>query len=641
MATHVKSSTSRTAARTRYQPDSWQRFAKTLEFWSLIVLPSLLILGAVLLWWLSLSAIDMDSINDFGLVSVLPISFYGALVLLNLSFALVASRQEVHTPTLFLHVFLLVIIIHGTLALVYEVPRYPWTYKHIGVVDYVQRFGMTDPTIDAYQNWPGFFTLVALITEITGIQNLIGIAAWAQLFWNLLYLGALRMIYRSFTNDPRLIWLGIWVFFLTSWVAQDYFAPQAFGFFMHLVVLGIFLTWFRRSNSEPHPARTSGNSLLRRLTRLYYHIVNRETRNSGTDAEIQPIKHSALAAIAILAFLAIVSSHQLTPFMTISTILLLLIFKRCRRQDLLVLMIVLLMTWLAYMSITFIKKANLDVFQSFGQLFSNIDNNLKDFSESSPGRAFVSHVTRLTTLGVWGLAFLGGIRRLRNGYWDLALVLVTVTPFFLIAMQNYGGEMIFRVYLFSLPGMALLIAALLYPAAPTKVSWVTGISVLTVSALLVSLLLYTYFGNERVNHMDRGEVEALEQLYDRAPRGSLILTGSSNSPTRFVNYTRFVHLQLTDIPAFWAGQRWEYQDVPLNDYQLGVLRDFMANQAYSKAYLLISRSQKRYVSAYNVEQADYLDRLEAALRQSDLFAVDFENEDVTLFVLAKERYGVQ
>ncbi len=640
MATQVKTSTTRTAARTRDAAASWQSFANSLGFWLLAILPVVLMVGAATLWWQSLPAIDVSSIDDFGLSSALPISFYGALLILNLSFALVASRQEIHTPTLFAHVFLLIIIIHGTLPLIYEVPRYAWTYKHLGVIDYVQRFGMVNPLIDAYQNWPGFFTFMALVSEVTGIDNFMGIAGWAQVFWNLLYLGALRMMYRAFTKDSRLIWLAIWIFFLTNWVGQDYFAPQAFGFFLHLVVLGIFLTWFQVKTNLP-VIHLRQQTVWTPLTNFYRSLVIRFSKREIAGPRIESIQQTGLALVAVAAFFAVISSHQLTPFMTLSTILALLIFKRCRRRDLLILMVVLQLTWLTYMSITFLEGANLAVFQSIGRLFSNIDDSLKDYSQSSPGRLFASRVIQFTTLGVWGLAFLGAIRRLRNGYWDIALFVVTVTPFFLIAMQSYGGEMMLRIYLFSLPGMAFLVGAMLYPGITSRFSWKVGIITLLTSVILTGSLFYTYFGNELVNHVAKGEIEALEKIYYNAPRGSLILAGSPNSATKFANYSDFRHYQLIDLPEFRSGEIWTYKETDFTDQDLQALRDFMAEERFTNAYFYLSTSQKSYISAYNNEQADYLDRLEVALRRSGLFEVAYVNEDAVVFVLAEATYGVQ
>ena len=47
----------------------------------------LMILAALAVWYRSLGNVDLDAMTDYGLVSVLPVQFYIALLLLTVSFA--------------------------------------------------------------------------------------------------------------------------------------------------------------------------------------------------------------------------------------------------------------------------------------------------------------------------------------------------------------------------------------------------------------------------------------------------------------------------------------------------------------------------------------------------------------------------
>ena len=80
------------------------------------------------------------------------------------------------------HVGALAVIIYGTPAVVYDAVRYSWAWKHIGIVDYIDRTGHVDPGIDilpVYHNWPGFFAGSHLLQEWVGAD--IAIARWAPL----------------------------------------------------------------------------------------------------------------------------------------------------------------------------------------------------------------------------------------------------------------------------------------------------------------------------------------------------------------------------------------------------------------------------------------------------------------------------
>ena len=73
--------------------------------------------------------------------------------------------------------------------------------------------------------------------------------------------------------------------------------------------------------------------------------------------------------------------------------------------------------------------------------------------DANPEHAFISKMRLIMTLFIWGLAFVGGVFRLRRGYRDASYVLLAVVPFPLLLVQTYGGEMLLRIYFFTLPAM--------------------------------------------------------------------------------------------------------------------------------------------------------------------------------------------
>lgn len=105
----------------------------------------LLVIGCVLLLWaVSFQNIDFSNMNDLGLVSVLPPTFFIAFLLLVVSFSFLVNRQQTQFWVLILHIVVLVFMLHGTPAVVYETLRYAWSWKHVGIVDYIQRYGSVD-----------------------------------------------------------------------------------------------------------------------------------------------------------------------------------------------------------------------------------------------------------------------------------------------------------------------------------------------------------------------------------------------------------------------------------------------------------------------------------------------------------------
>ena len=97
------------------------------------------------LWGLSFRSIDLSQIGDYGLLTALPWTYYTALALLTLGFTL--SLRAARQGVLAFYVVGLIVIIHGTPTIAYGTLRYAWAWKHVGIVDYIQRHGSVDPSI--------------------------------------------------------------------------------------------------------------------------------------------------------------------------------------------------------------------------------------------------------------------------------------------------------------------------------------------------------------------------------------------------------------------------------------------------------------------------------------------------------------
>jgi hypothetical protein len=330
--------------------------------------------------------------------------------------------------------------------------------------------------------------------------------------------------------------------------------------------------------------------------------------------------------MVILLLGVIVFTHQLTPFMTIFSLTMLVVFQRLSPRSLPLLMTVLTMTWIGYVAVLFLQDNVGVVLETAAQLFSNADATLIDVSQVSPGQALVAMIGRGLTAFIAGLAFFGGIRRLCCGYRDLTALLLVAAPITLLVFSSYEGEMLFRVYLFSIPFMAFFAAALLYP------SWMSGTSVRTIaiSVMLSSLLLggffFAYYGKERQHYLTKNEVEAAQFLYNIAPQGSLLIEGTRNYPSRFKNYEIFSYVAIS--------QELAPDKLRLLDHPVDILSRWMSNDRYTAAYLIITRSQKAEVDALGVMPPGSLDKIEQALEQSPEFKVIYSNEDASIFVLS-------
>jgi len=612
------------------------------------ILSLLAVIGAAALWIASLrSGVDLGRMNDLGLISVLPPTFYLALALLTASFCVAIHRPSTPIPLLLLHVVLLILIIHATPTILYGTLRYAWAWKHVGIVDYILRHGSVDPSIsflNAYHNWPGFFAFSALLTNVAGFKSALSFAAWGPPFFNLLDLGGLLLILNSFTRDYRQVYLGAWFFYLTNWVAQDYFSPQAMSYFLNLVILGVCLTWFRVVET-PSLSVVKRWLLFDKAATLFHrlvfddaaHVFNR-LASSGERVDVPnpgptPARRGGLLLMIILLFAVIASSHQLTPFMTILEVLGLVVFQRCRVRNLPLLLTVITVTWIVNMAVAFLNGNFNWIIQSIGHMDANANSTLIDVNKVSHGLQTVALMGRVLTASACCLALLGFIRRLRHGYWDLACVLLALAPIPMLAANSYGGEMLFRVYFFALPFIAFFVASLLYPSEGAGRTWRTPAMAILISGGLLVGFCFAYYGKERMNYFSKQEVAASQYLYGTAPAGSLLVDVDGDYPWAFKNYERYNYRSLV-FDQESGTQITRQQRTNLLSNPVAFISRIIGGTPHTAAYVIFTRAQAATSEENGYLPAGSLDVLERALKQSGRFRIAFANSDATIFILS-------
>lgn len=585
--------------------------------------PIALLCGAVVLWIISLSSVDLTRMTDLGLISALPLSTFIALFLLTTSFCLFVRRDPPNVPVLSLHVVVLIVMLYGITTFVEDAPRFAVAWRHAGFVEYIMRTGQVDPGLDARFNWPIFFVLGAFLTQIGGFKSAVDFMAWSPVFLNLLYLGPLIMIFRAVTNDKRLIWLGVWFFFLNNWIGQDYFSPQGFNYFLFLIVVAVVLTWFKadgeRPTSSPNGGKRSG-----RLSRIAHRVHGWLTPVDTPNRPTQPRQRLGLLTIVIFMFVVTASSHQLTPFTTLFAVGMLALFKRLSSRTLPILLMAIVAVWISYMTVSYLGGHVERLLNSIGQISNTVNQSVTSRLQGSPEHILVLDLRLLMTLVVWLLALAGGIRRIRKGHWDLSYALLLVVPFLSLGLQDYGGEILLRVYLFGLPFAVFFGAALFYTTPEVGRSWKTTAAVGVVSLLLLIGFHFTRYGNERMDNMTPQEVQASEYLYRVAPVGSLLLAPVSNLPLRYENLEKYYYSQPTGVALL----------------DINAIAKVMADEKYPSAYLILTVSEQVWVELFSGLPPGSWERFQQDLNASGKFRLVYSNDQAQVYVLADSRNGV-
>ncbi|MFL5654294.1 MAG: hypothetical protein ACJ8CB_08970 [Ktedonobacteraceae bacterium] len=592
----------------------------------------LLPVATLFLWFISLKAVDIRRMNDLGLVSVLPPSIIIALIILTISFCLTLRQPQIRTPMFLLHLVLLIFMLYSITIFVEQEPATASVYQRAGLTEYIMRTGSVDPTLDIYFNWSGFFILSAFVTQIAGYHDILSYAAWAPVFFNLIYLGPLYMIFTSATTDRRLAWLGLWFFCLTNWVEQDTFSPQGLDFFLYLVIIAMLLKWFKVSPTiQPRIGKQRWQWLGRfafLVQRPYEWLTASDMLRTPTESR----QRTALLVILLVIFAFVVSSHPLTPFFLIASVTALVFFRRCTPRWLPILMAAMNGLWIIFMAQAFLAGHSYLVLGNVGQVGSNVSANVTQrVVQGDAEHNFIAEMRVIMTGFIWLLACLGGVRRMRKGRRDITYILLAVAAFPLIVTQQYGGEMFLRIYLFTLPLIVFFAAGLFYTTHRFSIRgtslWMT-IAVALVSILLLGGFLFTRYGNENLDYMTYNEVASVHYLYSIAPPNSLLIEGAHDTPWQSQDYEKYSFEVLTDVlPA------------AVTTSNANAIAQFIEGEKHPAAYVIFTRGQKATAYSFEGFPRGTLERLEGALLKSGKFKLIYSNPDAQILMFVNDLKG--
>lgn len=579
-------------------------------------------IGAFLIWAFSLSFIDVLQMNDLGLISVMPISTIVALVLLMISFSINLQRPQLSVPILMLHLFLLIVMLYGITYLVEGVPDISTVYRHAGYTEYIMRNGSVDPYLDTYFDWPVFFILGAFVTRIAGYTSALAFAGWAPVFFNLIFLVPIAMIFSTITTNKRLIWLGLWFFTLSNWIQQDAYLPQAMNFFLYLVIIAILLKWFKiprlaQVQSQPQAQRWPR---LGRLSSPLQRLQAWLTAPEEIYEQSSTRKQIALLIVIFAVFAFDVSSHPLTPFFVITSVGALVIFRRCKPFWLPIVMAILNAGWLFTMARPFLAGHSYMVTGSFLRIFGILSVNVTGpASSGSPEHIFVVKMRLIMTLFIWALAGVGMLLRLRQGHRDITFLLLAFVPFSLFLVQAYGGEMILRDYLFTLPFMAFFAASIFFSRPAFNLTKWMPFFVAALSIILLAGFLFTRYGNEREDFMTPTEVNGVRYLYSIAPTNSLLIEAWDGAPWYFQDYEKYTYVSLAQA----APKTVPTMNVP-------AIVDLIRTIPSPDAYLLFTRSEQATAELSSGLPHGILNQLEQRMLATGQFKLIYNKPGVQI-----------
>jgi hypothetical protein len=464
--------------------------------------------AALAVWGWSVARLDVSDIGFVGLVGRLPLTWFVAFAVLVVAAAVAATAERTTPARVVLATSSLIMVLYGTVALSIGTLRYPWAYKHVGVMRLLDETGRFHPDVDIYNNFSGFFGLGALGRGATGVDPT-SYGAWAQVAGEGLVVLAVGLLVLRLTSSVRVAQLAVVLYVLTNWVGQNYFAAQTLGSFLAIVVLALTWSWFR-VDAPP------------------------------VDRQVTVVRRATVAGL----FLGLLMVHPLTPVIVIGPVALAYALRRIRDRALLASLIGVSVLW-------FVRSLPYFAGQGFdlgfgGSPTANADGNA--VVGTPPALAeFVSLATRTFSVGVWMCAVIGAAvaawARRRIGL----VAVVAMVPFGIPLVQSYGGEAIYRVYLYALPLVCALIAWGVVSRTPIvrRERWPQPTVLASVLCLCLGAgMVVVHYGRERINQVESSEVAMGQYISNTVVGPTLIAQFGGGYPAQSTE--RYPEFQVSD-----------------------------------------------------------------------------------------------
>ncbi len=460
----------------------------------LAVLASLLALiaGRLVRW---------QDVDGYGLISALPTLYWVAIglgvvatVMLFRAAQQAESRYATAVPMMWL------VILHTATQMSHSNARFAIVWTHLGFVRLIEETGAGRLDLDARFAWPGFFgAFVAPIAELPESVLDVAMRLWPTYITGGTAILVAALARRSYPTIPLIGSLSALAYVLLAWTGQDYFSPQSVGYLFYMAILVIIESGPLRSSA----AWSSSAPILGRFAA------------AGGD---RPAARStpAFVSLVILSFGAIVS-HPLAPFFICMGLMILGLYGRTIAWRLLLIVGAAYVIWFLISAQPFWQSRIADLVGNFGKPGDVITANTSErVDTSSEARQLVTQTRSIiglsTFAGVLGIGIAMATERFKHLRPALPLAPLAGIPAMAIALQTYGGEIVIRVLLFTLPMASILLGRLVANLKTSLMPFVVAILAIG----LVPVLLISRFGNEEFEMTIEPDRVAIETAYEVA-----------------------------------------------------------------------------------------------------------------------------
>ncbi|SDI77935.1 hypothetical protein SAMN05444157_0119 [Frankineae bacterium MT45] len=542
---------------------------------SRINLCGVVVAAAFVCWLIAMPGIGHVKESQYGLLPVASPFFVASIILTTVGFALAVRAGS--TFVAWAAVFCSVAILRVTISLATAVPYYSWTYKHIAVVDYIEKSGKVARDVDIYHHWPGLFAFTAWFSDLTGLSATT-IAHWYTPVAYIIEVGVLYAMARAWDCKKMTAIIVTFLVQNLDWIGQGYFSPQWTAFMLALGVVTLI-------------------GLSRKQPRYLW--------------------------LMIVLFTALTVTHQLTPYWLIAVTGLMFLTRQVKPWWLFIVFIAIAGGFLTY---------NWESAAQFHLLnvnpISNAQTNVPTIGIK--GQQVTSGLVRLLCASFWVTAIIAAIIRIVQRKPFMAASVLAFSAFGILGGQGYGGEAIFRVFLFSLPGCALLVAPLLesFLTARRRFWFLPAVALMTAWSIFSAQGL---FGAWFAYRMTKEEVAMSTSLLNKIPIPAWLTSAAPVWPERnsanYVNYARWNHVY--DQQAIYATSLVGSHFSSDKDY--AKVNALVAARGDVPTYFIITKQMQFYDWYFGILPYDALPNLETRMKSDPKWSTYYESGSVIVF----------
>ncbi|MFR9806435.1 hypothetical protein ACL02T_29725 [Pseudonocardia sp. RS010] len=509
----------------------FDRHRSLIERW---LAPALTLLALVMLP-LAVATTDLSALDGWGLVKVLGLPAWLALL-----FAISSCVTELHArrprvPMLGFATGVLILCSTGLPSVVQPAARFGTAWTITGFVDAVAvANGIPPQGLDARFSWPAFFAQWAWFRQAGGADQLDEVLRWFPPAVVTVWAIGIYALARSMLGGTRAPWAAAWLFVGLNWIEQDYFSPQATGICLLLTVLTFALGPLATRRTDPSgvPGWPAPHRGAKRLPLLHRWLISAMTPPNRPT--LPPRQLLLVYFCAALCILAVIPTHQLTPFAILGQLALLAVVGRYRGRGLVLIGIVGLILFILIAARP-IWTTQIGLFIGDGGAGAALESGVADRLTGDAGH-LAGTSGRMVMAGLtYIIGFLGAIvywRRRR----DLVPIGLAVVPM-AFAAQGYGGEGFLRIVLFGLPILTILGTDLLRWLVRRR-RWMRPVLAVGMTVLF-GTLIFLRGGNDAYQVVYPEDAAMYRSVVATTPPGQNVMPVSDPGPFAIEGLTLF------------------------------------------------------------------------------------------------------